>query len=110
MKKLHLAIATNDIAKTVQDYSQKLGCEPVLIIPNEYALWRNDYLNISIRQDSSCKPGELRHMGWEDPQAKEFTTSTDVNGILWESFSAEHQAEEIEEAWPGTGYIASNDS
>lgn len=110
MKKIHLAIATNNIAATVEDYTQRLGCAPVLVIPTEYALWRNDFLNISIRQDSNCKPGELRHMGWEDSEVQEFTTTTDVNGILWESFTAEHQSEEIEEAWPGTGYVARNDS
>lgn len=57
-----------------------------------------------MRQDDACKPGELRHLGWEDPDAVEFTTSTDVNGIVWENFTAQHQAEEIEEAWPGNGY------
>jgi len=110
MKKIHLAIATDNIAATIEDYSQRLECEPVLVIPNEYALWRSDFFNISIRQDSTCKPGELRHMGWEDSEAKAFTTSIDVNGLLWESFTAEHQSEEIEEAWPGTGYVVRNGS
>ncbi len=109
MKKIHLAIATHDIEATVTDYTQRLNSEPVLVIPNQYALWRTETLNLSIRQDKQCKPGELRHMGWEDDEANAFTTSVDVNGLLWESFNADHQAEEIEEAWPGTGYSATNE-
>ena len=104
MKKIHLAIATNNIAATIKDYNQRLECEPTLVIPNEYALWRNGFFNISVRQDKNCKPGELRHLGWEDSEAQAFTTTTDVNGILWESFTAEHQSAEIEKTWPGTGY------
>jgi hypothetical protein len=44
-------------------------------------------------------------LGWEDPEALEFTSTTDVNDIVWEHFSAEQQAEEIEKTWPGTGYM-----
>jgi len=33
------------------------------------------------------------------------SSEKDVNGIVCEHFSAEQQADEIEEAWPGTGYI-----
>ncbi|QNI88635.1 hypothetical protein SynROS8604_02004 [Synechococcus sp. ROS8604] len=25
-------------------------------------------MNLSIRQDSSCRSGHLRHLGWEDSQ------------------------------------------
>ena len=105
MKKLHLAIATNDIAASVQDYTARLGCKPCVVIENQYALWRTETLNMSVRQDSSCKPGDLRHLGWEDAKAVEFTSSKDVNSIVWEHFSAEQQAEEIEMAWPGTHYV-----
>ena len=101
-KKIHLAIATNDIEATVKDYSIRLGCQPCVVVPSEYALWRTDIVNLSVRQDSRCKPSELRHIGWEDPVAKEFIQSKDVNGIIWESFTAEQQAAEIEKAWPGT--------
>jgi len=107
MKKLHLAIATKDIEATVSDYSQRFGCEPSLVIPEQYALWRTGSLNISVRQDSSCKPGELRHMGWEDSEAVTFSEDKDANGVIWETFTAEQQAEEIEEAWPSTGYVPS---
>jgi hypothetical protein len=105
MKRIHIAIATHDIAVTVQDYSERLGIEPCVVVPGEYALWRNDALNFSVRQDSSCKPGELRHLGWEDETAEAFTTETDCNGILWEQFAAHHQAAEINELWPDTNYV-----
>jgi hypothetical protein len=104
MKKLHLAIATDAIEDTVEDYSRRLNCRPCIVIPGQYALWRTDTLNLSVRKDAAAIPGELRHLGWEDPQAEQFSTDTDVNGILWERFNAQQQAEEIEAAWPGTDY------
>jgi len=105
MKKFHLAIATHDIEATVRDYSDRLGAQPCVVVPNEYALWRTETLNLSIRQDTSCQPGELRHLGWEDSEVNEFATSVDVNGITWEAFSPSLQAQEIEEIWAGTGYV-----
>ncbi|MBY6220857.1 hypothetical protein [Marinobacter nauticus] len=104
MKKLHIAISTDKIDQTVADYSNRLGSDPCLIIPGEYALWRTDSLNVSIRQDSSSNSGLLRHLGWEDAEAAEFTQDVDVNGIVWERFSASHQAMEINELWPEVGY------
>lgn len=104
MKKLHIALSTNKIDETVSDYSQRLGAEPCSYVPNEYALWRTASLNVSIRQDQSCEPGSLRHLGWEDASATEFSFDTDVNGIVWEKFSAEHQADEINELWPQAKY------
>ncbi|NNC64141.1 MAG: hypothetical protein HKN84_05105 [Gammaproteobacteria bacterium] len=106
MRKLHVAISSNDIARTVEDYSQRLGCDPCVVIPEEYALWRTDTVNLSVRRDGTATPGSLRHLGWEDPDAKAFSTDTDVNGIVWEHFSAEQQADEINDAWPGTYYGA----
>lgn len=104
MKKLHLAISTDDIAASVADYSARLGCEPALVIEGAYALWRTESLNLSIRQGAGVAPGQVRHLGWEDNQAKAFTAETDVNGITWERFAAQHQAEEINDVWPGTNY------
>jgi len=104
MKKLHIAISTSDIEETVKDYSNRLGARPTVVVKDEYALWRTDSLNLSIRQDPGCRPGELRHLGWEDPLASEFSSETDVNGVLWERFSAQQQADEINETWPGTNY------
>lgn len=100
MKRLHIAIATHDIAATVPDYTRRLGQAPALVIPNEYALWRTPTVNFSVRQDPKCQPGELRHLGWEDEGASEFTASTDCNGILWEHFAIHHQVAEINDIWP----------
>lgn len=104
MKKLHIAISTNKIEETVADYSLRLGIEPCSYVPGEYALWRTESLNVSIRQDAKCTPGELRHLGWEDPSAETFSQDSDVNGIVWERFSAQHQADEINELWPEANY------
>ena len=104
MKKLHIAIATKKIEETVEDYSVRLGTTPCSFVPNEYALWRTESLNISIRQDSKCVSGELRHLGWEDSSASQFSQDTDVNGIVWERFSAQNQADEINEIWPEARY------
>ena len=105
MEKLHLAITTHNIAASVQDYTARLGRKPCIVIDNQYALWRTETINMSVRHDSLCKPGELRHLGWEDAEALEFTSSKDVNNIVWERFTAEQQAEEIDRVWPGTGYV-----
>ncbi|HDZ08260.1 hypothetical protein [Pseudohongiella sp.] len=104
MKRLHLAISTNKIEETIKDYTSRLGMKPCSFVPNEYALWRTESLNVSIRQDSKCKPGELRHLGWEDSEAPAFSQDTDTNGIVWERFSAQQQADEINELWPEANY------
>jgi len=104
VEKLHIAIATNSIEETIKDYSERLGSEPCSFIANEYALWRTDFLNFSVRQDPTCKPGELRHLGWEDSTAQQFSQATDVNGIVWEKFSAQQQADEINEIWPEANF------
>ena len=104
MRKLHVAISTNRIEDTIKDYSARFGVEPCAIVEGEYALWRTEALNVSVRQDPTCKPGELRHLGWEDSTAVEFSKDTDINGIVWENFTAQQQANEINEIWPETGY------
>jgi len=104
MNKLHLAISTNKLDETVKDYSQRLGQAPAVVVPNEYALWRTETLNVSIRVDENCSPGQLRHLGWEDNNATTFTEEKDVNGIVWERFSAAQQAEEINALWPDAQY------
>lgn len=105
MQRLHLAISTDRIAETIKDYSERLGMPPCTFVEGEYALWRTETLNVSVRHDVSCKAGTLRHLGWEDPAAEAFTTDTDVNGIVWECFNAKQQAKEINDTWPGTGYL-----
>ena len=104
MKKLHIAISTDNIQQTIDDYSSRLGVQPCSAIPGEYALWRTESLNISVRQDSTYTAGSLRHLGWEDPTAPEFSQDKDVNGIVWERFTAQHQADEINGLWPEAEY------
>lgn len=104
LKKLHIAISTNKIAESIKDYSARLGMEPCSFVENEYALWRTSTLNVSIRQDANCTPGELRHLGWEDDAALSFSEDTDVNGITWERFNAQQQADEINALWPEADY------
>lgn len=100
MQKIHIAIGVSNIKASVQDYSARFGQSPEVVIPDEYALWRTDTVNFSIRKVSSQESGRLRHLGWEDDSCPTFTTETDVNGIVWEHFSAELQAKKIKEAWP----------
>ena len=104
MNKIHIAISTNKIKETVVDYTLRLGVQPCCFIEDEYALWRTNTLNLSIRQDPSSIPGSLRHLGWEDPTAISFSKSIDVNGIVWERFSAQLQADEINNLWPRAKY------
>jgi hypothetical protein len=50
-------------------------------------MWRTDQLNFSISREPA-HAGQLRHVGFEDDDARGFTSDADVNGIAWESFSA----------------------
>ena len=61
-------------------------------------------MNFSIRQDTECPSGSLRHLGWEDSDVNSFTQDADVNGITWERFNAQNQADEINEIWPQANY------
>lgn len=88
MKRFHIAIGVADISRSVDDYTRRLGCAPSVVVPDEYALWRTSSINLSIRRTSE-RAGTLRHLGWEDSSAPHFVTGRDVNGILWEHFSAE---------------------
>lgn len=104
MKKIHIALSTNDIEKSIVDYTKRIGKKPCVVAAQEYALWRTETLNLSIRYDPKTKPGELRHLGWEDAHASAFTKDVDCNGITWEHFNAKQQAQEINEIWPGTNF------
>lgn len=103
MKILHLALAVSNIELSVADYSARLGVVPVSVVSGEYALWRTEKLNLSIRKTNEPS-GTMRHLGWEDSEATEFSTETDCNGIVWENFAASHQAQEINEIWPSANY------
>lgn len=103
-KKLHLAISTQNIAKSVQDYTQRLSMQPTVVIEDEYALWRTDIFNLSIRK-TDLKSGTLRHLGFEDETAEKFSTSVDVNGITWEQFNFEQQKAEIIDAFGKCNFL-----
>lgn len=100
MKKIHFSIATQNILASIEDYSRRIGQSPCVVVDNEYALWRTQSINFSIRYDELAKPGELRHLGWEDETATEFSSDKDVNNIVWECFSSKQQANEIQALWP----------
>jgi len=99
MKRFHIALGVADVQASIEDYSQRLGCRPSVVVSGEYALWRTSSLNLSIRRTTE-QAGALRHLGWEDPSAQEFTAEKDVNGILWEHFSSQQQDREILQHWP----------
>jgi hypothetical protein len=96
-RKFHISISTTDLDASISDYSLRLGCKPCVIVQNEYALWRTEFLNFSIR--CSDDSGNLRHLGWEDETALEFSKDVDCNGITWEKFTATQQQQEIESIW-----------
>lgn len=100
MKKLHVAIGTADIDASVVDYSKRLGQAPEVVVPGNYALWRTEALNLSVRVTGPDEAGKLRHLGFETADAANFTAEVDCNGITWEEFSADQQQQEILEAWP----------
>jgi hypothetical protein len=104
MQRIHIAISVKDIAASVADYSQRLDCQPCVVVANEYALWRTDTVNLSIRQTGEAA-GLIRHLGWEDPAATVFSQDNDVNGIVWERFSATAQADEIKNIWADVEYL-----
>ncbi len=100
MRKFHIAISVADLQSSVKDYSKRLGSKPAVLVPGEYALWRTPTLNFSIRKDRSSRAGALRHLGWEDDSATQFSQETDANGIVWEKFNEGLQKEEIKQNWP----------
>tara|TARA_B100000586_G_scaffold50843_1_gene33915 strand:+ start:293 stop:1570 length:1278 start_codon:yes stop_codon:yes gene_type:complete len=63
-KRFHIAIGVNCIKASVKSYSKRLECSPEFVIENEYALFRTDTLNVSIRKVDGDKVG-VCHLGWE---------------------------------------------
>lgn len=96
-KKFHIALGVSNINESISDYSKRLSCDPCVIVPNEYALFRTETLNVSIRQSNTTG---LRHLGWEDPSASTFSEENDTNNIPWERFSQSDQLDEILSLWP----------
>lgn len=86
MKRFHIALAVTDLDASINDYSKRLGQPPQAVVLGKYAMWRTDQLNFSIKQQAECA-GQLRHVGFEDDDAQNFTSEADINGIPWERFS-----------------------
>jgi len=96
MKRFHLAIAVEDFGASLEAYSRRLSAAPELLVPGRFALWRTELLNVTI----SCKPGQaagLRHVGFEDVSVSTPYEERDLNGIIWEYFSADAQMKELAE-------------
>ncbi|MBT5954443.1 hypothetical protein HOG98_06955 [bacterium] len=98
MRKFHIAIGVKDIEKSIEDYSIRLRTKPTIHVEGEYALFRTDSLNMSIRKVDRVKTG-VRHIGWEDGSAIGFSEEKDCNGIIWELFNKEAQEDEISRLW-----------
>ena len=54
------------VESSADDYSQRLGCRPDLLIPGKYALWRTDAVNLSIRKVGHEEGGVRREHGSGD--------------------------------------------
>lgn len=94
MRRIHIALAVDDLAATIADYTSRLGAEPVAVVADTYALWRTSEVNLSVNADAPSGT-RLRHLGFEDDAVGERTESRDVNGILWEAFSPAWQDDGI---------------
>lgn len=103
MKRVHIAIMVNALLPSIEEYSQRFGVGPVCIVENTWALWLTPLLNFSIE----VKPdhhGQLKHLGFEDPEAASPHRETDINGLLWEQFTQEQQKDLIFKLWPNAQY------
>jgi catechol 2,3-dioxygenase-like lactoylglutathione lyase family enzyme len=98
MKRFHIALAVADLDASIADYSRRLEQAPSAVVPGQYAMWRTELLNFSINENPA-KAGELRHVGFEDDAAEGYSSSVDVNGVLWERFSAAEQDNRIVSAY-----------
>lgn len=103
MHKLHLALSVRNLEKSIIEYNQRLGCRPIALKKGRYALWRTDILNLSITQ-SFDDAGNLRHLGFEDPDVLKIFSEKDIDGFEWEYFSAEQQRQEILKYYPDIHY------
>lgn len=95
MRRLHVALAVDDLDATIRDYRERLGADPVAVVPGTYALWRTPEVNLSVQCDAGADQ-RLRHLGFEDDAATTKTESVDVNGLTWEIFSP---------AWQDAGIV-----
>ena len=98
LRRFHIALAVADLKASIADYSQRLGVAPTAVVPGKYALFRTGQLNFSINE-MPARAGQLRHLGFEDDAAKDFSSDHDVNGIEWELFSPAAQDAKIPEVY-----------
>ena len=98
MRRFHISLAVADLAASIRDYNARLGVEPRAVVAGKYAMWRTAELNFSINQ-MPARAGQLRHLGFEDTAAGDFSSDHDVNGIEWELFSPNAQDDKIVEVY-----------
>jgi len=98
LRRFHIAIAVADLAASIEDYRRRLGVPPTAVVPGKYALFRTEQLNFSINE-MPARAGQLRHLGFEDDAARDFSSDHDVNGIEWELFSPAAQDAKIPEVY-----------
>jgi catechol 2,3-dioxygenase-like lactoylglutathione lyase family enzyme len=104
MRRIHIALAVDDLEATIADYSARLGSPPVAVVAGKYALWRTLEVNLSVNADSDSAE-RLRHLGFEDDDAIEMTSEHDVNGVMWERFDATWQDEGLVRVYGPTAGI-----
>ena len=98
MRRFHISLAVADLQASIHDYSQRLGVAPTAVVTGKYAMWRTASLNFSINEMPQ-RVGQLRHLGFEDSAAGDFSSDHDVNGIEWELFSPTAQDDKILEVY-----------
>ena len=98
MRRIHIALAVGDLSKSVEDYSQRIGEPPKVVVSGKYAMWRTDQMNFSSNEIPE-RAGQLCHLGFEDDGAEGFSSDEDSNGIEWELFSPEEQDRKIREMY-----------
>jgi catechol 2,3-dioxygenase-like lactoylglutathione lyase family enzyme len=81
MRRIHIALAVDDLELSIADYTERLGAPPVAIVPGKYALWRTAEVNLSINSDVHAAQ-RLRHLGFEDDDVVTKSESPDVNAML----------------------------
>ena len=103
MKRIHVALAVSRLDDAIADTRDRLGVEPCVVVPGTYALFRTASVNLSLTENSE-QAGRLRHLGVEDPEAPAFSSDPGPDGLVWERFTAEQQADEINTYWPEASY------
>lgn len=98
MRRIHIALAVDNLEQTIQDYTERLGAPPTAVLGGRYALWRTPEVNLSVNSELGSAP-RLRHLGFEDDGVVGHTESTDVNGLLWEAFHPDWQIDALAEVY-----------